>query len=48
MYRVINKYLSGGIVGIDITGAAERFLAKTLLALFNFSPGDCRPRFSAK
>lgn len=41
-------YLSGGIVGIDITGAAERFLAKTLLALFNFSPGDCRPRFSAK
>lgn len=41
-------YLSGGIVGIDITGAAERFLAKTLLALLSFSPGDWRLRFSAE
>lgn len=38
-------YLSGGIVGMEMTGATERFLARTRRAVFILSVGDTEASF---
>lgn len=40
-----STYLSGGIVGMEMTGATERFLARTRRAVFILSVGDTEASF---